>query len=156
MHSKLGGLRVDRSQHSEHLTIVTRQNTNHDHQSYQRPTLRPAAFCGRSFATERARTQSRTHTDPQRRAAALVRRRFTVAPFHETERNRMKPSDYCRQMCYKNVSYSNISIPLSMARGLVLPAHTAAISRQLSRCPSSVRRTAHQLVGSVAQRRHGC
>ena len=43
-----------------------------------------------------------------------------------------------------------------MARGLVLPAHTAAISRQLSRCPSSVRRTAHQLVGSVAQRRHGC
>ena len=152
MHSKLGGLRVDRSQHSEHLTIVTRQNTNHDHQSYQQPTLRPAAFCVRSLPNAHART----HTDPQRRAAALVRRRFTVAPFHETERNRMKPSDYCRQMCYKNVSYSNISIPLSMACGLVLPAHTATISRQLSRCPSSVRRTAHQLVGSVAQRRHGC
>jgi len=37
-----------------------------------------------------------------------------VALFHETERNLTKPSDYCRQMCYKNVSNSNISIPLSM------------------------------------------
>ena len=29
-------------------------------------------------------------------------------------RNRTKPSDYYRQMCYKNVSNSNKSIPLSM------------------------------------------
>ena len=32
-----------------------------------------------------------------------------VALFHETERNLTKPSDYYRQMCYKNVSNSNIS-----------------------------------------------
>jgi len=37
-----------------------------------------------------------------------------VALFHETEQNLTKPNDYCRQMCYKNVLYSNISIPLSM------------------------------------------
>ena len=35
-----------------------------------------------------------------------------VALFHETERNLTKPSDYYRQMRYKNVSNSNISIPL--------------------------------------------
>ena len=27
-------------------------------------------------------------------------------------RNLTKPSDYCRLLCYKNVSYSNVSIPL--------------------------------------------
>ena len=32
-----------------------------------------------------------------------------VALFHETERNLTKLSDYYRQMCYKNVSNSNIS-----------------------------------------------
>ena len=32
-----------------------------------------------------------------------------VALFHETERNPTKPSNYYRQMCYKNVSNSNIS-----------------------------------------------
>ena len=37
-----------------------------------------------------------------------------VALFHETERNLTKPSNYCRQMCYKNASNSNKSIPLSM------------------------------------------
>ena len=29
-------------------------------------------------------------------------------------RNLTKPSNYCRQMCYKNASNSNKSIPLSM------------------------------------------
>ena len=48
----------------------------------------------------------------------------SVALFHETERNRTKPdeternltkpSNYCRQMCYKNASNSNKSIPSSM------------------------------------------
>ena len=33
---------------------------------------------------------------------------FSTKP-NETRRNLTKPSDYCRQMCYKNVSNSNIS-----------------------------------------------
>jgi len=35
--------------------------------------------------------------------------KYSGSPF---PRNRTKPSDYCRQMCYKHVSNSNISIPL--------------------------------------------
>jgi len=51
-----------------------------------------------------------------------------VALFHETERNLTIPSDYCRQMCYKNVSNSNISIPLfHTPRGVVLSVSVVGI-----------------------------
>jgi len=33
---------------------------------------------------------------------------------NETRRNLTKPSNYCHQMCYKNASNSNKSIPVSM------------------------------------------
>ena len=42
-----------------------------------------------------------------------VRYPFSTKP-DETERNLTKPNNYCRQMCYKNASNSNKSIPLSM------------------------------------------
>ena len=51
-----------------------------------------------------------------------------IALFHETERNLTKPSDYCRQMCYKNVSNSNISIPwFHTPRGVVLSVSVVGI-----------------------------
>jgi len=42
-----------------------------------------------------------------RRKEAAIRAASAVALFHETERNLTKPSNYCRQMCYKNASNSN-------------------------------------------------
>ena len=58
----------------------------------------------------------------------MRRRMGAVALFHAIERNLTKPSDYCRQMCYKNVSNSNISIPLfHTPHGVVLSVSVVGI-----------------------------
>jgi len=48
-------------------------------------------------------------------------------------RNRTKPSDYCRLLCYKNVSNSNISIPLFHTYALTLVDGNCLSSWQSSR-----------------------
>jgi len=72
------------------------------------------AHCMPYFLLELMHTKvSSTHTTLTTLPMA-VNSTTAVALFHETERNPTKPSNYCRQMCDKNASNSNKSIPLSM------------------------------------------